>query len=434
MKYPHTSSVRASAVERKPFLIAGKILLLALLAALLTFSQSHSAEKASARAVGMGGAHIGLAMGVDAARYNPANLGLAGYQSRGIELFGLGANISNNAFSLGDYNKYTGAFLTDGDKDYLLGRVPDEGLSVVADVEAAALATSSGPLVFSVALEALADANVSKDVIDLILNGNSFADVIDLTGTYLDAVGYVSAGLSYGMPIYEAGTRQVAVGATVKYIKGLAVERIVDLEGMLATYATGFSGDGYLTSQTSTGGTGYALDIGAAIRLNDSYTAGWRVKNFLSTVSWTRETEEHGYLFSFDTMTVENMNEDYIVSDDYTKDIPPFSTTLPSVMTVGLARTSGSLLWALDWEQGFRRAAGSSSKPRIAGGVEWWVTPVIPLRGGFATGGSENTAFSVGTGLNLPLFYLDLALVTGTGFSPYSAKELNFALSTGFHF
>ncbi len=388
----------------------------------------------SARSVAMGEAFTSLATGIDAARYNPANLGLSGYRQTGIELVGAGANITNNSFTLGDYNRYTGAILTDADKLNILHKVPDEGLNLAAEVEASALSLSSGPFVFTASGVGLVDVNLSKDIIDLILNGNSFADTVSITGSHSEAVGYVSVGLSYGRAIYTAGTRQLAVGATFNYLRGLGVERIIELEGMAATYETGFAGDGHLIAQTATGGSGYALDIGAALRLNDDYTVGVRIKNFLSALSWNKNTEEHGYIFSFDTMTVDNMEDDYVVSDDYSKDIPGFSTNLPSVMNVGVANTSGSLLWAVDWEQGFRRAAGSSSKPRLSAGLEWWPISLAPLRAGFSTGGNKATALSLGSGINLTPFYLDFAVVTGVTLSPYSTKGVNLALSTGLHF
>jgi len=433
----NTSIIELSAICNK----VKKISLLVLTTGILTVtfsllipSEAAGTGRSSARGVAMGEAFIGLAMGIDAARFNPANLGLSGYRQTGIELVGLGANISNNSFTLGEYNDYTGAFLTDSDKNDILDGVPDEGLSIVADIEASALSVSMGSFVFSTSGVGLADVNLNKDIIDLLLNGNSFADTISLTGSHLDAVAYISAGLSYGRSIYKAGTRQLAVGATIKYLRGLAIERIVELEGMAATYETGFAGNGSLIAQTATGGSGYALDVGAALRLNDNYTAGIRIKNFLSSLSWNKETEEHGYIFSFDTMTVDNMEDDYVVSDDYSKDIPGFSTNLPSVINLGIARTSGSLLWAVDWEQGFRRAAGASSKPRISLGIEWWPIRLAPLRTGFSTGGNKSTALSFGSGINLKPFCLDFAIVTGASLSPYSAKGLNFALSTGLYF
>ncbi len=393
-----------------------------------------AAGQSSARSMAMSEASTGLASDIDAARYNPANLGLDGYRQNGLELVGIGVDIANNAFTLDDYNKYTGSFLTEADKDYLLSHVPRAGLTVVADVEATALAAALGSFVFTTSAVGLADVNLSRDVLDLILNGNSLADTIGLTGSYVDAVAYVASGLSYGVPIYTVGTRQLAVGGTLKLIRGLGVEKLVELNGMVSTLESGLAGNGSLIARTATGGWGYACDVGAAFRINDSYTAGVRVKNLLSSVSWTKRAEEHGYLFSFDTMTVDNMDEDYVVSEDYRRSIPSFSTSLPSTVNIGLANTSGKLLWAIDVEQGFRRAAGSSSKPRLSAGLEWWPWNCLPLRTGFAAGGNRNTSLSFGTGAHLGPMYIDAAVVTGMMPSPYATKGLNVAFTTGLHF
>jgi hypothetical protein len=91
-------------------------------------------------------------------------------------------------------------------------------------------------------------------------------------------------------------------------------------------------------------------------------------------------------------------------------------------------------VWAVDWKQGFRAHDGASTKPRISAGVEYGGLKVLPLRVGYAAGGNRNTAFSFGSGIHLWAYYLDVAAVTGSTFSGYSAKGLNVAVSTGLHF
>lgn len=391
--------------------------------------------QSSARSVAMGGAFTSLATGVEAFRYNPANLGLQEYQKSGIEIVGVGANISNNSFSLDDYNKYSGAFITSEDKEYILGRVPDEGLSVSAEVEASAIAFSTGPFAFFTTGVGQAEINLNKDLINLVMNGNTYGDTIEVTGSFSDAIGYVAGGISYGLPLYTFGSKQLAIGITAKYIRGIRIEQVIELEGLIATYETGFAGEGHMTARTATDGTGYSVDFGAALQINNSYTVGARISNFMSSITWSKNTEEHGYVFSFDTMTAENMSDDYITSDDYSIDIPSFKTSLPAVMNVGIANTAGSLLWAVDWEQGFRRAAGSSKKPRISMGVEWTgLIKLLPLRTGFATGGNKSTSLSFGTGIHINPFYLDVAAVSGSSLSPYSSKGLNLAMTAGILF
>jgi len=411
-----------------------RIYVAALLIPAVVATQSLALGQSSARSVAMGGAHIGLASGIDAAKYNPANLGLSNHRYTGIEFVGLGANISNNSFTLSDYNKYTGAFLTSDDKADILSKIPAEGLKLAVDVEADALSVSTGSIAFVATGVGVADINLNRDLFDLVLNGNTFADTIDVTGSYSNVVSYASAGLSYGKGIYTSGSRELAIGVTGRYLRGIGVERVVELEGGFATHATGFAGEGRMVAQTAEGGSGYAIDLGAALKLNNSYTIGISVENFVSRLNWDRNPEERGYIFNFDTMTVDNMGDDYVTSEDYRIDIAPFTTNLPSTMTLGLANTAGSLVWAVDWKQGFRTHDGASTKPRISAGVEYSGLKVLPLRVGYAAGGNRNTAFSFGSGIHLWAYYLDVAAVTGSTFSGYSAKGLNVAVSTGLHF
>ncbi|MBI5267091.1 MAG: hypothetical protein HY851_07650 [candidate division Zixibacteria bacterium] len=402
--------------------------------ATLLVAVGRAADHSSARAAAMSGAFTVLASGPTAPRFNPANLGLSGRKNSGVEFFGLGASITNNSFTLGDYNKYTGAYLTSTDKQDILGKVPSEGLKLSVDVDATTMATAFGHFALSVEGSAAADMNLSKDVINLLLNGNTYADTIDVTGSYSSALSYGSVGISYGLPVFQQGSRQLAVGLTGKYLRGIGIEEVTDLQGGIATYSTGFQGAGHVIARTATGGSGYAVDLGAAMTLNKTYACGLKIESFLSHIQWNKETQERGYLFSFDTVTIANSNGDFVVSDNYTKDIPAFTTTLPARMTVGFGKTSGRLLWAVDWEQGFRSAPGASTKPRLAAGAEYSLISFLPLRAGYAVGGNRSASLSFGSGLKFGGFYLDAAAVAGSSFSGYSSRGINVAFATGLQF
>ncbi len=407
----------------------------ALLLLLAAVSDLNAQVHSSARSAAMGGAYTGMAKGVDAAKYNPANLGLKDYQQLALEFVSVGINVSNNSFTLDDYNKYTGAVLSTADKQDILNKIPGEGLKIDADVQATALSLSMGSFAFSVTGFAAADVNLNKDIVDLLLNGNSFADTILVTGSYSDGISYGTAGISYGTALYSAGTRQLSVGLTAKYIRGVAVEQLIELEGLAATYETGFQGSGRAILRTADGGTGYGLDVGAALKFNNTYTAGVRVQNLLGHINWNKGTQEHGYIFEFETATVDDIEEDdYIGSDDYSVDIASFRTTLPTVMNVGFAKASGRLLWAIDWIQGLGSTPGASTEPHLAVGAEYSLLKMLPVRAGYSTGGDKNAAFSFGSGLRLMGFYLDAAVFTGTTGSVYSSKGANFAISTGLQF
>ena len=254
---------------------------------ILLITTANATGLTSARAVAMGGAHMGLAKGVYAPLYNPGNIGLADFRQSGLELAGVGVEIRNNSFTLQDYNQYTGAVLTDNDKSVILGKIPDEGLQLSAVAEAGAVSLSLGPFVFAFRGYAATETDLSKDIIELLFNGNQLNDNISLNGMYSEAVAYASGGISYGRSVYKSGTRQLAVGGTIKYIKGFAYEKITRITGDVVTLSTGFEGEGSMVATTSTGGSGYGIDIGAALKFDDNYTAGITFENLFSNISWS---------------------------------------------------------------------------------------------------------------------------------------------------
>ncbi|RKX20396.1 MAG: hypothetical protein DRP51_05770, partial [Candidatus Zixiibacteriota bacterium] len=224
-------------------LMKSKLLIFIVTASLLA-STATAGGLSSARAVGMGDAQIGLAKGVYAPLYNPANIALSGYGQAGVELAGAGAEIFNNSFSLSDYNNYTGAILSENDKSALLGKIPSDGLELSVRAQASALTISLGSFVISTNGVAASEVNLSKDIVELLVNGNQLNDTISLDEMYSEALAYATIGLSTGKTLYKSGTRQLTIGATYKYIKGLAYEDIVKIEGEASTTMAGFSGDG----------------------------------------------------------------------------------------------------------------------------------------------------------------------------------------------
>lgn len=404
------------------------------LIALAAFDRASASGESTARTLAMGGSTIALASGVHAAKTNPANLALSGYRNSGLELVGLSTAVHNNAFTLDDYNEYTGAYLDAQDKATILSRIPESGLTLRADVEASALSLSLGSTAISAGAVGTADITLSKDIVDLLLNGVQFGDTVSLNGMNSEGISYAFAGLSHGFSLYKSGTRQLAVGITAKYLHGLAVQEVTQLRGSASTAATGFAGDGAVVSRTALGGSGFAIDLGTSLRLSKEYTVAATLANAYGTLRWNRDTREQGYLFAFDTATIDNFDEDYVLSDDYDSTIGSFSTSLPRTLTVGFARTTGLLKWEADWIQGLSNDFSASTSPAVAVGTELSLVPFLPLRAGYRLGGDRPSAFSFGAGLRLLGFYLDAGAVTGKSVTVYSSTGAHVAVSTGFAF
>ncbi len=389
-----------------------------------------------ARSAGMAGAHVGLAEGVAAAYFNPANLGLSSHRQTSIQLAGIGVNLTNNSFSLDDYNTYTGALLTQADKQTLLGKVPVDGLKLTADAEASVSGVSFNKFALTFTGYGAGEVNINKDVLEVLLNGNALGDTISLEGMYGAGWTYGSVDFSFGAPIYTKGTRQLAIGATARYLKGIYFADVTRVDGFVATLITGFQGDGALIINSAEGGSGFALDFGAALQLNENYTVGLSLKNLLSNINWSNNPEERGFTFAFDTVTINNASNDSVfVTSDFTNTIDGFSSSLPSTVTLGIANTTGKFLWALDWEQGFSRNPGASTKPQISAGAEYAVVKYLPLRAGLGFGGRHGSQLAFGGGLNLSALHIDFAFLTsGSTLNSSSNKGARFAISTGLFF
>ncbi len=418
--------------------LLAKLMVMAIVVVMIMIANPSTAGatgQENARAISMAGAYTSLAKGFHAVSFNPANLGFESGRMNGVELIGVGVAISNNSFTLDDYNNYTGAHLNQADKDDLLSKIPAEGLKLSADIEASVLAVGLGNLAFSISAFGAAEVNMGRAPMELLLNGNSFAETIDFSDMYGEGYGLGSFNVSYGRQIYDNIDRKLAIGGTFRFLKGFGYEEITELDGQVVTLSTGFNGEGDVVARTATGGSGYALDLGSSMQLTKNYTVGITLFNALSNVNWTDEPQEYRYSFNFDTVTAANMGTDSLfTSTDTTIDIAEFSTGLPRSFKVGLAKTTGQLMWAADWEQGFKKGAGTSAKPRISTGAEYRLLSFFPVRAGFAVGGKRGTTFAGGFGFDFSLFYLDLAAANYNAISGSSGKGLNFAFSSGFRF
>ncbi len=413
-----------------------KISTISLALILMVNSPSLAASGLSnARATAMAGAQISLAKGYYSPSFNPANLGISDFQMRGMQVFGAGVSFNNNSLSLDDYNRYTGAHLSEADKQDLLSKIPTEGLKVSADGEVSALGFGAGNIAISLSAVGAAEINMNRSVIELLLNGNTYGESVDMEGIYGDGYGLASLNLSYGHRLYKDFDRQLAVGATVRLLKGLVYEEIIEANGEAVTLATGFDGAGNIVTRTASGGTGFSVDLGATFQLNKNYTVGAAVYNFASAIRWNKETEEHHYQFAFDTLTAVNMDNDSLITTvDTVIAVNPFTTDLPSSIRVGLAKTHGTLLWAIDWEQGFKLAAGSSPTPRVSTGMEYRFLSFLPVRAGFGLGGKQGTTFAGGIGLNFAPVNLDVGVANYNAVVGSSGKGINFAITGGVHF
>jgi hypothetical protein len=365
----------------------------------------------------------------EGAALNPANLGLPDRARYSIKLFSVSGGVNNNAFSIGDYNKYNGAYLTDSDKRYILDKIPSDGWRADFSATAGALTFSVGSFAFTTQAIGGGHGDLAKDPIELVLMGNKVGDLVTADGSGSVNWSVLSFGLSYGREIMRRYDYVVSAGLSVKYLHGLIYYDVTELTAEALTLTTGLSGAGGLTTMQSEGGSGYALDIGFAATNGDA-RYGLVIRNLAAAMKWNSGIEETAYTFQFDGLTLENSDEDTVwTSEEYDLPTVSFSSRPPVEIELGTSRHFGEWLAAAAIRQGFEESAFVTSKPRVAVGVERLFLRHLTPRAGIAAGGTEELSLAVGLGFGYGPFNLDMAYASAGRLLPWGGTGGHLAIS-----
>jgi hypothetical protein len=370
-------------------------------------------ETSNARSLAMGGAYTAAARGIEAAYWNPANLGLRDNPSFSMSLLSIGAAISNNSFSKNDYDLYNGAYLTPPMKTDILGKIPDDGFRVNMDSEIEALGFSWRHWALSFSFESAAAIQLSRAFADVALNGNPLDKTFDFSDSGGEGFAVSIIGVSYGRALYVPLFRDFAIGATMKYVIGVGHAQVIEAYGVAGTTYDGAYGDARAKIRFAEGGRGIGSDLGIAAAVNDKWTLGLTLRNWLSTIRWNEHVEIREYAVATDSLTVEAIDEssaDSLVNDRKNAiDGSAYSRDLPAELSLGAAYRSGKLLWTADYAQGFSRRPGVSSTPQLAMGAEYSVVHALPLRVGFSVGGHSGFSAGLGVGVRAGTFEINFA-------------------------
>lgn len=389
----------------------------------------------TARSMGMGGAYMGVARGVHAPSWNPANLGLPDNPGFSFSILSLGAEVGNNSFSMGTYNRFAfDEFWDEYEIEELLNQIPDDGLGVDINAEVRTLSFSSGR--FALTLHAIQGVrvNLDKDFIEFPLKGN----VMDKTYHFQNIEAYGSSigkiGLSYGSPISVEFADIFAVGGTVNILYGLFASEIEYADFKLTTKPNGFVINGeYQARYGALGGTGFGLDIGAAAQFNSGWSLGMSLMNLVGSVPFKDNNETVWGQFIADTLTVLDFSDEDAFQDTTweNEDSESFSQKLPTVLRIGGSYQEGNVLLSLDYIQGFNNSTNSSAKPQLAFGTEYQAVKWLPLRMGVIMGGRRGLGTSLGFGLRPGGFALDFGILNRGFITSNSSKGWVFSLEMG---
>ena len=241
--------------------------------------------------LGLNGSYTTLARGYQCIGVNPANLGT--YNNRSVNLLNLSLGLSNNAFSITNYNAINGAHLEDTlsftyyPKSQFYDMFGGEGIRLMQSLELPLpiLNFSTRRFALTSNFSSNIDMGLPNGFLDLLLFGNPIGSNISIDMEQ-NTIVTQNIGLSYGHPF-----NNFSVGFTLKYILGLFYMGMESLENpTITTDITGFTGKNQYLIQQAIGGSGLGLDVGITTdESNDGYRFGLSIINLLGTVKWTQD-------------------------------------------------------------------------------------------------------------------------------------------------
>lgn len=399
------------------------------------------------RALGMGGAYIGVARGQEALFQNPANLALPNspHWSAGIPTLSLGVGTrgieAGDVQDLFEYNE-----LSEDERAALLAEIPAAGTGVDVDLRAPLVALQVRRFAIGLSYQAVGSHTVNKSIVDLVLNGFDRQKTYSIENTAGSRTAFWDVAAAYG---HRVGP--VSVGATVHYFfpRELVRSALVRVD---TTYSeiSGFRvpTDIRVTyaGVASEGGSGFGLDLGVAAEPIPGLTLSAAVENAVNTVQWSDDLRVRSV--TLDREDYQNGDPKQLESEYKASERPynqavdvvqPFSYLADSVMalreqglpTVVRAGAAYRLGTGTTLAAGFRSELDDSPaaalwEQQISLGVQQKI-PVVTLRAGFATDMEDGTLLS--GGLSLGPIQLGVARVTsGSGDGERSGWIATFGL------
>ncbi len=367
----------------------------------------------NARGIGLAGALTGSDAGPQTGYYNPAMLAYSKSQWTALSFLYIGAFAGNNAFTFGDINQYfqDGEVLNEYDKRHLLFRIGNGPLNFLSRDEVSLLAFKTPG--FGIALEGFADvdANLHRQIFDLLLNGNNIGDIYHLTHLYNRALAYVSLDLAFGRGVYTMQLnplRRFFFGIGLKAIRGLAYANLDRTNITLSIDSNYIYIDGYGRIISSMGGSGMGLDLGIGFEA-DNWSFGLSILNLFSKIRWNEADSATIFTIKSDSFTVYDIvnNPDTIITDSsWTEPVEVFYTDIPLVFRMGLASyfLNGNIRFFSDFVY---RADKDNPETKLGLATELRFFPFLPLRFGIAFTSLGNF-YTFGGGLRIFGVSLDL--------------------------
>jgi len=275
-----------------------------------------------------------LATGPDAIGFNPAQL--AGPERPGFacRILDLEAGAENNAFSLAQYNRYTGAFLDEQAKADIVGSVPFAGFRGRGRLAANAAGFGYGCLAASVRTTAEGNVALPKDLFELVLFGNELGRVY--RAQPLDGAAQVLFRAGVGGA--TALGRNLTLGGAAHFVRGLFCAELTEGWAYFLTTPEALVAEGKAEYRTAAGGSGWAFDAGATFR-HKEWLMSLGVLDLSPGIRWTEGIEEGCYVLVLDSANAYQLSRGEGLTAGFSRgQAGGFTTFLPVQLNAGVGR------------------------------------------------------------------------------------------------
>ena len=368
--------------------------------------------------------------------------------------------------------------LSESDKDAILGLFPG-GIAHTQfnfDVTEFGITYQSariGGIGFSVSERVGVNLDIPEGYLKMLLQAfPETGATYNLDNTSVTASWLREFNLSYArvLPYELKWVRNISVGIGIKYIQGFGYfgtdHYLGKIQTNVSTVATSGGGttlgsapisgnfdflqyqshipdSDYVNSVLlKPAGTGLGFDFGLSAELFQAFRVGLSVTD-IGKVTWDQNNKAIVGNGHFEVSDISQQDSVKNAFKGDTHDTTSFKTSLPTALHIGaslqldkaafITKFPGQLVVAADLHFGFNEEPGNSKTPRFALGVEYRPINAIPIRSGISIGGRERFQWSLGLGVNTPVWDLDfatesIALLT----NPSSFRSGSFTLGMRF--
>jgi hypothetical protein len=130
--------------------------------------------------------------------------------------------------------------------------------------------------------------------------------------------------------------------------------------------------------------------LGVYSEITPELEAGITLDNIAGFIRWSLKSQLDSYHFSADSVFVANIDEDFYLQETESRNIKPFTTTLPPELRLAALYKHKYAAVSADWVHGFKETASTSAIGTLSLGASFLPYKAVGLSWGISLPNSHN--------------------------------------------